>query len=76
MIDTTDVRNDRIGHADFIETVQGAADLCRILLGKPAAGREDTGYSGVSRLLNMPPTGDCASNAASAIETLSRLDGK
>jgi hypothetical protein len=36
IVDTTAVRANLAGHADFIEGQEGAADLCRLLAGLPA----------------------------------------
>jgi hypothetical protein len=54
-----------IGHADFIETSQGAADLCRIVNAPatdPAAGRRrDGAHSNSWLLLKLPaPADQCA----------------
>lgn len=72
VIDTTDVRKDRLGHDDFISTLEGAADLCRVLdSSMPSSGRADTGHAGVFRLIEGPPTDKiCTPRAVTAIDRL------
>lgn len=72
VVDTTDVRADRLGHDDFVSTLEGAADLCRVLDSSlPKSGRADTPYAGVSTLIKNPLVDPvCTTRAASAISGL------
>lgn len=66
VVDTSDVRDGLMGHAVFIETRQGMADLCRVLAsGDVGVGRtpDNVEHLGYSRLLKNEADDDCAKRA-------------
>lgn len=59
LVDTTPVRAGLQGHADFIESREGAADLCRVLNGIDARpGRIEAAGVNAWVLRERPPMGD------------------
>ena len=76
VVDTSDVTRGLLHHADFIETMEGAADLCRVV-GKPdaKAGRKAVGDP-PQRWLLVPggpaEPDDCSESGASAYRWLMR----
>ena len=51
VVDTSLVATGLLGHADFIESAQGAADLCRVITGvDPTKGRESIELPNMHRL--------------------------
>lgn len=66
LVDTSAVSTGVLGHADFVESKEGAADLCRSLNGiDPKPGRTKLGASGVSAwaLIEDPGVGDDCESA-------------
>ena len=72
VVDTSDIAKGIANHADFIESWQGAADLCRVITGvDPSLGRSDTDEPQMKRLRREPETGDpCTAAGGSAARYL------
>lgn len=51
VVDTSDVSRGVLRHADFIETDEGAADLCRVVLGMAKVGRRQTASPNMVELI-------------------------
>jgi esterase/lipase superfamily enzyme len=70
IVDTTDVRAGRIAHAAFVDSVEGAADLCHVLAGDPIKPGRDRYklYPAYWMLRKGPqPNDDCAALARAAV---------
>jgi esterase/lipase superfamily enzyme len=69
LIDTSTVRHKLpLAHGDFIETAEGAADLCRVISGAdPSVGRADANLPRTWQLIRHPNATDiCAQQGALA----------
>lgn len=74
VVDTSDIARGVTAHADFIESEEGAADLCRVILGDGTGpGRATLGHPNMERLVKHPNATDrCATNGRVAAKSLSR----
>jgi len=72
LVDTNAVRHKNVGHADFIETPEGAADLCRVISEADASvGRTATALPHTWQLLRNPHANDaCTRQGANAASLL------
>jgi esterase/lipase superfamily enzyme len=73
VVDTSAVSHGALGHADFIESREGAADLCRVINRAPTdPGRQAVaGHPNAVALIRNPPAGDaCAGQGEAAAESL------
>lgn len=68
LVDTSNVRHKGLGHADFIETAEGAADLCRVISGGDLGlGRTVTPLPQTWQLVRTPHATDpCAQQGKDA----------
>jgi len=81
VVETSDLKHgDFVAHSDFISTPEGAADLCRVLLGLPDAGARThlasapVNYFQLQRgALGQLP---CSANAASAVRIATQVPAR
>ena len=77
VVDLTGIRSEFWGHATFIETKAGAADLCRVLLNTDAAKVARDRVANTSNYFRLRPDdlgGTCAKQADNALLTLEHAE--
>lgn len=76
VVDLSLAKGDRKGHSNFIESSQGAADLCRVLSGKPHGARRqpitDAPHYYYARGRELDPGNECDLRAYAAIRIVNK----
>jgi hypothetical protein len=77
VVDTTDVSAGQVAHAAFVQSEEGAADLCRVLAGFTEDGlklgrEKDAQYPGYAALISNPKEADDCSRLAKAAARVAR----
>lgn len=68
VVDTSRVASGLLKHADFIESWQGAADLCRLITGEPTSRGRLRMTDNMEQLLEQPePGGNCIGLGTGAV---------